>query len=105
MFYAVYNYWGNSVVGFETVHVFHTAKERDKWVDDDEFVNGNYHCKSVLSSYYSVRELWITTNRRDWVVHEKSGKLFRYERNYNILSITEISETGEEIGKSQTRFI
>lgn len=46
-YYAIANYYGNNVVGYEYVHVFENKKSRDLWVDElpdyREIVTANYH--------------------------------------------------------------
>lgn len=33
-FYAGYNSYGTNVVGYHSIHVFDTARERDEWVKE-----------------------------------------------------------------------
>ena len=35
LFYAVFNYYGNQVVGHDSLHVFESKEARDQWVNED----------------------------------------------------------------------
>lgn len=100
-YYAVWNHYGNDVVGYELLHVFDSKKERDEWENDDEYDSnrGGYHKRIVGSDFRDVRSIGNSNRQIKYFLHEH-GMLYRIFQTYDLVSKERITESGEEIGKA-----
>lgn len=76
-YYAIANYHGNNVVGYEYVHVFENKMSRDLWVDETpdyrEVVTANNHEVRLINDK--------NRHRLSFYVKHKNGQEFRVTKN------------------------
>lgn len=78
-YYAIYNHYGNNVVGCEQLHVFDSEADRDVWVQDDPNNRRNY-ARSSHSLARKYRLPVYASHGLCYTHHRDDGTVFCVER-------------------------
>lgn len=78
-YYALYNHYGNNVIGLEQLHVFDSEADRDIWVQDDPNNRRNY-ARSSHRLARKYRQPISDTHGLHYEHHHGDGTVFVCER-------------------------